>query len=92
MEDRFPIENRSSNETEVNTNIYKYLDSLNELEIADEMMQSTYQGTNDDTKGCVKSKRDVHKEKDSKKWEGRVYSDEILRKEILGVKEIHRYV
>lgn len=75
---------------ELNSNIYKYLASLDELP-STEILQVHVQG-NRMTSRHSKSKRDSAKSNNYEKWGGRVYSDEKLRKEILGINEIKRCV
>ena len=79
-------------ETEVNMNIHRYLRSLNDLLITDEPLESTHQNRAEEkSQVSTKSRQSSTTERPKQNWEGRFYSDEGLRKEILGISAVQRY-
>ena len=82
-------------DTEMNKNIYRYLDSLKDLIVSDEPLETTsYEEVEEQKPKSTKSKKSLLNDRATqlKKWEGRVYSDEVLRKEIMGIRDVQRYV
>ena len=71
-----------------NTFIDKYLESLDELHIADHYM---FTGFEEATETKEKLPEGSCLESQSSRWKGRVNTDETLRRQILGIKEETRY-
>lgn len=70
-------------ELDIDSKIYKYLDSLKESHIGDKASKKK----NGSKKRFTEPRRDprASRSTDYSVWAGRVYSDEILRNEILGI-------
>ena len=71
---RLSIDN-APHDSEIDTNIHRYLKSINELLLNDEPLEPNYEDrTTDIIKESTKSTRDLIKERETqlKKWEGRV--------------------
>jgi len=78
-------------ETEVNMNIRRYLRSLNDLLLTDEPLESTHQNRAEEKLQVpTKSNPSSASGRSKQNWEGRFYSDEGLRKEILGISAVQR--
>jgi len=78
-------------ETEVNMNIRRYLRSLNDLLLTNEPLESTHQNRAEEKLQVpTKSNPSSASGRSKQNWEGRFYSDEGLRKEILGISAVQR--